>query len=54
MIKPTEDWNKAYYGKLVSPIDIIIRGSSENKGGAALVAAVEKAVAPVVEKRADG
>jgi SH3 domain-containing YSC84-like protein 1 len=26
-IKPSEDYNKAYYGKAVSPIDIIVRGS---------------------------
>lgn len=45
VIKPTEDWNKDYYGKLVSPIDIVLRGEPKNKGGAALVAAVQKAVA---------
>ena len=27
VIKPSEDYNKAYYGKAVSPIDIIVRGS---------------------------
>jgi len=50
VIKPTEDWNKDYYGKLVSPIDIIIRGEEKNKGGAALVAAVEKATATPEKK----
>lgn len=45
VIKPTEDWNKEYYGKLVSPIDIILRADAKNKGGAALVSAVEKAMA---------
>ncbi len=46
VIKPTEDWNKDYYGKLVSPIDIIIRGEFHRPGATALVQAVEKAVAP--------
>ena len=50
VIKPTEDWNKDYYGKLVSPIDVIIRGEPKNKGGAALVAAVEKAMAAPEKK----
>ena len=40
-IKPTEDWNKAYYGKLVSPIEIILRKSVHNPGGDALLKAVE-------------
>jgi len=44
VIKPTEDWNKAYYGKLVSPIDIVVRGEFHNKGATALVDAVAKAV----------
>ena len=50
VIKPTEDWNKDYYGRLVSPIDVIIRGEPKNKGGAALVAAVEKAMAAPEKK----
>jgi lipid-binding SYLF domain-containing protein len=50
VIKPTEDWNKEYYGKLVSPIDIIIRADVKNKGGAAIVAAVEKAMTDPAKK----
>jgi lipid-binding SYLF domain-containing protein len=40
-IKPTEDWNKAYYGRLVSPIEIILRKAAHNPGGDALLKAVE-------------
>jgi SH3 domain-containing YSC84-like protein 1 len=43
-VKPTEDWNKDYYGKLVSPIEIIIRKSVHNPGGDALLKAVEAAM----------
>jgi SH3 domain-containing YSC84-like protein 1 len=50
VIKPTEDWNKAYYGKLVSPIDIVIRGDVHNPGGAPLVKAVETAMAAQTKK----
>jgi lipid-binding SYLF domain-containing protein len=45
VIKPTEDWNKHYYGKLVSPIDIVIRGEFHNPGAAPLVKAIETAMA---------
>jgi lipid-binding SYLF domain-containing protein len=31
VIKPSEDYNEAYYGNGVSPIDIIVRGSVSNK-----------------------
>ena len=31
VIKPSEDYNKAYYGKDVSPIDILVKGSVHNK-----------------------
>src|SRR5262249_6230315 len=30
VFKPTEEYNKAYYGKEASPIDIIVRGSVHN------------------------
>jgi lipid-binding SYLF domain-containing protein len=46
VIEPTEDWNKAYYGKLVSPIDVVIRGEFHQPGAKALVDAVAKAVTP--------
>jgi lipid-binding SYLF domain-containing protein len=46
-INPTEDWNKAYYGgKLVSPIEIILRGEFHNPGAKPLVDAIAKAMAP--------
>ena len=45
VIKPTEDWNKDYYGKLVSPIEIILRKAVHNPGGDALVKAVEASMA---------
>jgi len=50
VIKPTEDWNKAYYGQLVSPIDIVIRGQFHNKGAAPLLKAIEAAMAPAKRK----
>ncbi len=50
VIKPTEDWNKDYYGKLVSPIDIVIRGEFKNPGGAAIVDAIAKAMASHASK----
>ncbi|HEY2798322.1 MAG TPA: lipid-binding SYLF domain-containing protein [Thermoanaerobaculia bacterium] len=31
VIKPSEDYNKAYYGKDVSPIDIIVKGTAHTK-----------------------
>lgn len=45
VFKPTEDWNKAYYGKLVSPIDIVIRGDVKNPGAEPLLKAVEASTA---------
>jgi lipid-binding SYLF domain-containing protein len=45
-INPTEDWNKAYYGKLVSPIEIIMRSEFHNPGARPLVDAIAKAMAP--------
>jgi lipid-binding SYLF domain-containing protein len=50
VIKPTEDWNKDYYGKLVSPIDIIIRGEFKNPGSAGIVDAIAKAMSPAGSK----
>ena len=31
VFKPSEDYNKAYYGKDVSPVDILVRGTVHNK-----------------------
>jgi lipid-binding SYLF domain-containing protein len=43
VIKPTADFNKAYYGKDVSAIDIMAKGSVHNPhAGAPLVSKVEK------------
>jgi lipid-binding SYLF domain-containing protein len=43
VMKPSDDFNKAYYGKEASPIDIIVRGSVHNKTAhEALIARVEK------------
>ncbi|MGE5278566.1 MAG: lipid-binding SYLF domain-containing protein [Acidobacteriota bacterium] len=42
-IKPSEDYNRAYYGKDVSPIDIIAKGAVHNRGAeAALLSKVAK------------
>jgi lipid-binding SYLF domain-containing protein len=37
--------NKAYYGKEVSPTDILVRRSVSNKNAAGLLGAVSKAAA---------
>ena len=37
---PSDDWNKAYYGKKVLPPDILIKGSVSNKGADKLLAEV--------------
>ena len=43
VIKPSEDYNKAYYGKDASPIDIIVRGKVHNASATpALITKVEK------------
>jgi len=42
-IKPSEDYNEAYYGKAASPIDIIVRGSVHNpQANAALMSKIAK------------
>lgn len=43
VIKPSEDFNKAYYGKDASPIDIIVKGAVHDPAaGAALTSKVAK------------
>jgi lipid-binding SYLF domain-containing protein len=43
VLKPSEEYNKAYYGKDASPIDIIVRGSVHNPTAkAALLSKVSK------------
>jgi lipid-binding SYLF domain-containing protein len=43
VVKVSDDYNRAYYGKEVLPPDILIRGSAHNKQGDALVGSVAKA-----------
>ncbi|HEY4230223.1 MAG TPA: lipid-binding SYLF domain-containing protein [Thermoanaerobaculia bacterium] len=42
VIKPSADYNKAYYGKAVSPIDIIVKGTAHTKESSPFVAKVSK------------
>ena len=43
VISTNDDWNKAYYGKPVTPPDILIKGTASNKGAAKLLSDVGKA-----------
>jgi lipid-binding SYLF domain-containing protein len=43
VIKPSDDWNEAYYKKQVLPPDILVRGSVHNKGSDKLLADVGRA-----------
>ncbi len=43
LVNLTDDWNKAYYGKPVQPVDILIKGAVYNKGAAKLLGDVAKA-----------
>ena len=36
VIKTRDGWNKAYYGKAVRPVDIIVKGAVSNPGSAEL------------------
>jgi lipid-binding SYLF domain-containing protein len=45
VIKTKDKWNEAYYGKAVSPADIIVKRSVSNSGSKALRASVAKASA---------
>jgi len=45
VIKTKDKWNEAYYGKAVSPADIIVKRSVSNPGSKALRASVAKASA---------
>ena len=46
VINPSEDLNKAFYGKDVSPVDILVRGSVKSEEAAPLVSALTKAAPP--------
>ncbi len=43
VISTNDDWNKAYYGKAVTPPDILTLGSAHNKAADKLLADVTKA-----------
>ena len=43
LVNLSDDWNKAYYGKPVQPVDILIRGSVHNKGADKLLGDVARA-----------
>ena len=43
VVTTNDDWNKAYYGKPVTPPDIITRGSVSNPNASKLLAEVSKA-----------
>lgn len=45
VIKIRDKWNEAYYGKAVSPIDIIVKRSVSNPGSKALRTSLAKAAA---------
>ena len=44
VLKVSDDSNKAYYGKAVSPVDIIVKNAASNKGSAKLREELKKAV----------
>jgi SH3 domain-containing YSC84-like protein 1 len=44
LVNLSDDWNKAYYGKPVQPVDILIRGAVHNKGADKLLGDVARAV----------
>ncbi len=43
MIKIRNEWNRAYYGKEVRPVDIVVKRSVSNPGSADLRVALAKA-----------
>jgi lipid-binding SYLF domain-containing protein len=43
LVNLSDDWNKAYYGKPVQPVDILVKGAVHNKGADKLVADVARA-----------
>jgi len=42
VIRPTSSFNNAFYGKSISPINIIVQRKGHNPGGDALIATVKK------------
>jgi lipid-binding SYLF domain-containing protein len=45
VVSTKDKWNEAYYGKAVSPVDIIVKDSVSNSGSKALRTSVAKAAA---------
>src|SRR2546421_451704 len=43
LVNLSDDWNRAYYGKSVQPVAILVRGSVPNKGAAKLLGDVGRA-----------
>jgi lipid-binding SYLF domain-containing protein len=43
LVNLSDDWNRAYYGKPVQPVDILVKGAVSNKGAAKLLGDVAKA-----------
>ena len=43
LVNLSDDWNRAYYGKPVQPVDILIRGAVHNKGADKLIGDVARA-----------
>jgi len=43
VIAPSNDWNNTYFGKTVTPPDILIRGTAHNKKADPLLARITKA-----------
>lgn len=44
MIRLDDDWNQAYYGQVVTSVDIVVRGSLANPGARRLLETVENGV----------
>ncbi len=45
VVKTKDKWNEAYYGKAVSPVDIVVKGSVNNSGSKSLRTSVAQAAA---------
>ena len=43
VLKVNEKANKAYYGKAVSPLDIVVKNEASNPGSATLINELKKA-----------
>jgi len=46
VIAVRDEWNSAYYGKSVTPTDILVRGAVSNSHSSPLISAVTKIVSP--------